>query len=123
MNRAIIIGIVILGVDVIFTLSLCRVARRLDDCATMIRKLYLDQLYDRGRGSFTSPSNTDRCIVCGHAAAVVITVDASIIGKGSGRNIVSNRVFFCDEHGMLRYGDSLRALQGGLQRLQTGPQR
>lgn len=70
---------------------------------------------DRADWGRFSATNRDRCTVCGERAAVNVTLRAdekTTTDRGTGKGIVKQILPFCHEHGILRYGDALRKLQG-----------
>lgn len=53
-----------------------------------------------------------RCVVCGHVAAVTVSiVSKEITGKPGGGELARNQVPFCHEHGIARYADALNKLK------------
>lgn len=53
-----------------------------------------------------------RCIVCGHVAAVTITLTATAVAEQRGGGMLTKQsVPFCHTHGIARYADALNKLK------------
>ena len=64
-------------------------------------------------GRFQRGASAKRCITCGHAADVTIKLTATELDDGkSGTMLTTETLSYCHTHGVLRYGDALRKLQG-----------
>lgn len=54
-----------------------------------------------------------RCLVCGHAAVLSMTITArELTGEKGGANLATETVHFCHEHGIMRYADALNKMRG-----------
>jgi hypothetical protein len=67
---------------------------------------------DRAMWSRYATANTDHCAECGRRAEVAVSLVATEVGGKTGKAVVHRKVYLCDEHGQLRYGDALRKLLG-----------
>lgn len=53
----------------------------------------------------------DRCLVCGNKSIVLSSIE--LTGDKGGAQLARDKVLFCNEHGLQRYGAGLRAVQTG----------
>ena len=74
-----------------------------------------DALTKADWGRFQRNPNVKRCLVCGKSADVSVKLTATELGASAGKTgvlIVTETLHYCHTHGVLRYGDALRRLQG-----------
>lgn len=72
---------------------------------------------DRADWNRFAKTNKNRCIVCGQQAQVTVNMTSTELpgenGAGkTGRLLVKQSFAFCHEHGIMRFGNGLRALNG-----------
>jgi hypothetical protein len=66
---------------------------------------------DRAQWTRYSPGNKDRCMICSRKGDIQVVLTATEIGAGRGANLVTQRFVFCNDHGLLRFGDALGKLK------------